>query len=240
MVYWPGAPLDKYPQLERFLLKDTGARADFSTANQKLRQINHSYVEQVCREIGNIGDLTMADIGCFAGYFPVSFACRGARLAVGYDIDDRGGCIRILNKILGTDAQFIHAGYDLRTGELRATDKYDLVICHDLVQHMVEPLRFIRALSGIAKRALFLKCPGWLDSTGEKYITMGEPFGIWQDGEFPWCFDHDTVPSWALLETSLKLCGFKRMVRVETEGFPVPAASATRQFAAFSVLAFRE
>src|SRR5262249_28100716 len=162
------------------------------------RRINDHYVDQICALAGDISALSVADFGCFAGYFPVSFAQRGAREAVGYDIHDRGGCFAILNQLLGTNARFIHAGYDLKSGEIAGSKQYDIVMCHDLVQHMVEPLRFIRALSGMTGRALFLKCPCWLDITGDYYVTMGQPYGIFRDSEFPWCFDHQNTPSWAL------------------------------------------
>jgi hypothetical protein len=240
MVYWPNAPLEKYPMLERFLLQDSTKRAEFSTANARLRRINDHYVDQICALAGDIRALSVADVGCFAGYFPVSFAARDARESVGYDIDDRSGCFAILNRLLGTNARFIHAGYDVKTGEIAKSKEYDIVMCHDLVQHMVEPLRFIRSLSRMAKQHLFLKFPCWLDSTGDYYITMGQPYGISRDPEFPWCFDHDNIPSWALLEKCLRLCGFTRITPIETYSFPQSAASAARQFVAFCVLASRD
>lgn len=235
MVYWPDAPIDQYPLLERFLVP-VEAKEAFSGANQRLREINDDYVDQVCRHYPVTGK-SVADVGCFAGYFPIAFSLRGAR-AFGYDIHDRGGCFAVLNRILGADAMFIHSGYDLATGLIPQARQHDLVICHDLVQHMIEPFRFINMLANMSREALFLKCPTWLDTSGDRYITVGQPNGIFRYG-FPWCFDHDNIVSYPLLQHCLELCGFTRFIKIETKGFPQPEPTERRAFATFSILALR-
>jgi len=236
MVYWPGAPLERYPNLRRFLAPDE-AKDAFTKANQQLREINDDYVEQICRNFPVAGK-SIADVGCFAGYFPVALSLKGAR-TFGYDIHDRGGCFAVLNRLLGSDATFIHAGYDLTTGLIPQVCQHDMVICHDLVQHMIEPFRFIHMLSNMACEALFLKCPAWLDSSGERYITIGKPNGIFQL-RFPWCFDHDNIPSYSLLRESLELSGFSTFIPITTKGFPLPEAMDKRTFTTFSMLALRQ
>lgn len=235
MVYWPDAPIERYPQLKR-LLAPVQEKESFKKANQLLREINDDYVEQVSQYYPVAGK-TVADVGCFAGYFPVAFSLRGAR-ACGYDIHDRSGCFAILNRLLGSAAEFIHSGYDLATGIIPAARQHDLVICHDLVQHILEPFRFLKALSAMSREALFLKCPAWQDSSGAYYVTIGQPNGIFQYG-FPWCFDNDNFPSYELLRKCLLLCGFTTLIELSTKGFPRQEPTSERGLVAFAVLALR-
>lgn len=70
-----------------------------------------SFVDEICKKVGNISETTFADIGCNSGYFPVSFSLRGAKDAVGYDRADHSLSFKLLNDVFGTKAKFVHKAY---------------------------------------------------------------------------------------------------------------------------------
>ncbi len=216
-IRWPGYDAAKYPSasLPRLLIAEEEARA-FSQANSAIRQVYDGFVDQLCDQIHDIGKKSLADIGCFAGYIPVAMSKRGVRLAVGYDQDDRGACVNFLNRVLGTSAKFVHAGYDLRLGAISKCPAYDVVVSMSVLQHMTEPLRHLHFLRSITREALLLITNVWDDD--DYVIRMGEPNQVFSN-PFPWCFDNSVYLSEKLLRRCLKEAGFARVVDLETR-FP--------------------
>src|SRR5205814_3140946 len=143
--------------------------------------------------------------GCFGGYIPVALSQRGAGLAIGYDQDDRSGCFRFLNRLLGTNAAFIKEGYDLWRGTIPNCPPYDVVVSMSVLQHMSEPLRHLHFLRTITREALVLVTNVWDDD--EYVIRMGEPNQAFGHA-FPWCFDNSVYLSEKLLRRCLKEAGF--------------------------------
>jgi hypothetical protein len=210
-VYWGGdGPPATAPVRSRLIAPEI--LSDFRMANAALRRVYDDCIDAVCAQIDDISSATVCDFGCFNGYLPVSFAQRGAARAVGYDIDDRGECIATLNSILGTNAEFVHTGYDLGTGTVPKAEQFDVVCCMSVLQHILEPLRFINMLGAITKRCLFLMTSASTDE--DLLMRFGEPNTIMSDYSFPWCFDNGMYLSERLLRTALKLAGFHTLIDV--------------------------
>jgi len=208
--YFPGPPLKTIDPL---------LVSEFRAANDALRKVYDGFIDQICEHIADIGAKNVADIGCFNGYMPVSFARRGVLEAVGYDQDDRSGCFRFLNRLLGTNARFIHAGYDFASGTVPRCPAYDLVISMSVLQHMTEPFRHLHFLRSITREALFLLTNAW-DDDGS-LIRYGEPNAIFEYA-FPWCFDNSIYLSEKLLRKTLEKAGFTRILDLEIR---LPASS---------------
>lgn len=213
MVFWPTYEHER----ERFPgppLKtiDPALVSEFRAANSALREVYDGFIDQICDHVTNIGAKKVVDIGCFNGYMPVSFAYRGVLEAVGYDQDDRSGCFRFLNRLLGTDAHFVHVGYDLATGRVPGCSTSDVVISMSVLQHMTEPFRHLHFLRSITREALFLLTNVWDDD--EYLIRYGPPNTIF-DYAFPWCFDNSIYLSEKLLRKALESAGFGRILDLE-------------------------
>src|SRR2546425_1086651 len=85
LVYWPTYEEEKalYPGQDLGnLLIDPSERDQFATANDAIRQVYDGFLDQVCDQIPDISEKSVADIGCFNGYIPVSMFRRGTKLAV--------------------------------------------------------------------------------------------------------------------------------------------------------------
>jgi Protein of unknown function (DUF1698) len=221
MVYWPTydrevCDFPGYP----LKIVDPRIKGEFTAANEALRRVYDGFVDQICEQVGDIHLMSVADIGCFNGYMPVSFARRGAGEAIGYDQDDRSGCFKFLNRILGTAAKFVHAGYDFATGIMPGCPRHDVVISMSVLQHSVEPFRHLHFLRSITRRALFLLTNVWTDE--DYLIRYGEPNMIFKDA-FPWCFDNSAYLSEPLLRKALEMAGF---VQIKDLQIRLPASES--------------
>jgi len=174
MVYWPAYEQERarFPG-PPFKTVDPALVSEFRVANEHLRRQYDGFVDQICERIPDIGTKSIADIGCWNGYMPVSFALRGAREAVGYDQIDRSGGFRFLNRLLGANARFVHARYDFVSGTMHGCPAQDVVISMSVLQHMTEPFRHLHFLRSITREALFLMTNVWDDD--EHLIRYGEP-----------------------------------------------------------------
>lgn len=220
MVYWPAYERER----ERFpgpavKTVDAAVVPQFTAANEALRKVYEGFVDQICERVGDIRSKSVADVGCSNGYMPVSFALRGARRAVGYDQNDHSGCFRFLNRLLGADAHFVHARYDLLEGRMPRCPVYDVVVSMSVLQHMTEPLRHLHFLRSVTGQALFLMTNVWDD---EDYVLRyGEPNAT-SNYAFPWCFDNSVYASERLLRKALDKAGFGPVVELE---FRLPAGT---------------
>lgn len=212
MVYWPAyeSERERYPG-PPIKTVDQALVSEFRAANDALRQVYDGFVEQICGHVPDIGSRSVADVGCSNGYMPVSLALRGPG-TVGYDQNDHSGCFRFLNRLLGTDARFVHARYDLVDGAIPGCLAHDIVISMSVLQHVGEPFRHLHFLRSITRHALFLMTNAWDDD--EYLVRYGEP-NVTSDFAFPWCFDNSVYLSEKLLRKSLEKAGFTRVVELE-------------------------
>lgn len=221
MVYWPAyeRERDRFPG-PPVKTVDATVLPEFTASNEALRKVYEGFVDQICARVGEIRSLRVADLGCSNGYMPVSFSLRGARLAVGYDQNDHSGCFRFLNRLLGAEARFVHARYDLVEGRMPRCPVYDVVVSMSVLQHMAEPLRHLHFLRSVTSRALFLMTNVWDDD--DYVLRYGEPNAT-SGFAFPWCFDNSVYPSERLLRKALEKAGFGEIVELE---FRLPAGTA--------------
>ena len=69
---------------EREFAKES-QREEFFSANAALRRFYDGMIDQIAAAVGPLQDLSVLDVGCNTGYFPLAFARRGARQAKGID-----------------------------------------------------------------------------------------------------------------------------------------------------------
>jgi hypothetical protein len=210
-AYWPTIPLENQqsPQLMRWIV-DPARKKQFVDANRRLAVLYDGFIDGICRHLGDISQLTFADVGCNAGYFPVSFLKRGAKQAVGFDREDYHKTFAWINAVLNTGAEFVHKGYDGKHQCIPDAGQFDVVVSVAVLCHLSDTLQHLAALGGMAKKALFIWTPVTTDD--DYCIRFGEPNKYYGADSFPLCFDNRVRPSAKLLRKSLELMGFSQIV----------------------------
>lgn len=219
----PPAQFIGSPPVERLLI-DGAIKEEFAAHNQALRSLYESMVDLVDRHAGPIAELTMADIGCCAGYFPLTFARRGAKRAVGYDLVDYTPTYELLNGILQTRAEFVHQGYIAESQRIKDVEHFDVALSIAVLVHLSDPLQHLAFLGSIAKRAIFVwtltSAPGDQDEESMiiKYHSVNR---YYEHTKFPFCFDVTQI-SPGLLKKSLEMMGFTEIYELEhrADGMP--------------------
>ncbi|WP_298254067.1 class I SAM-dependent methyltransferase [Bradyrhizobium sp.] len=187
------------------------AEADqFLHTNEMLAAFYDSVIGQITTLTGGVAGLSVLDVGCNAGYFPVSFSRAGAVQSVGYDRVDYAETLDLLNEICGTRAEFKVWDYN---GELKASEQHDLVLSVAVLVHLSEPLRHLAWLGSAAKTALFVLTPCHKDDDlSIRFHTVNRYY----QNMFPNCFDVTTL-SRKLLYLAFEQMGFSRVVELSTE-----------------------
>ena len=226
LVYCPDPPVEYLgsPPVQRLLI-DRSIKDDFAAHNQSLRVLYDSMVDLIDQHLGPISDLTMADIGCCAGYFPLAFAKRGARRAVGYDLVDYGPTFNLLNEVLRTRAEFVHQGYIPESQRIKGMDTFDVIVSIAVLVHLSDPLQHLALLGSLAKRAIFvwtLTSSDLNPADDEKmFIRYHSVNRYYEHSKFPFCFDVMQI-SPALLKISLEMMGFTEIYELKNtpDGMP--------------------
>jgi hypothetical protein len=176
-----------------------------------------SFIDEIDRVVGPIANLTVADVGTCCGYFPISFARRGARRSVGFDAADYSPTFGLLNEICGTKAEFIHRAYDGPSGKIPGADVFDVVVSSALLVHLSDPLHHLAFLGSIARKALLV----WTYTDGvegDDMLTIRyHAANRFYSTPFPYCFDIVSISA-GLLQKSLELLGFKEIHRLRNPG----------------------
>lgn len=203
------------------LLIDPEIRGDFADYNQRLRVLYDSMIDMVGEKLGPISGLTVADVGCCSGYFPLSFAQRGAKRAVGYDLVDYAPTFSLLNEILGTRAEFVHSGYIGANGGITDADSFDVVFSIAVLVHLSDPLQHLAFLGRMARRALVVWTWTSENEEDQMVIRYGSVNRYYEHARFPYCFDIMQI-SPGLLKRSLELMGFTEVHPIvnKPEGMP--------------------
>ena len=155
-VYWPTIDPKVREEVGKIFVSNKN-KDQFTKANQRLRIMYDTFIDEICTHIGDVSQTTFADIGCQSGYFPISFSLRGAKRAVGYDRVDFSKNFNLLNSIMGTNAEFVHESYNGRTQTICGCESYDVVISIAVLSHLSDPLQHLAFLGSIARRALFIE-----------------------------------------------------------------------------------
>ena len=183
---------------------------EFLQANEALAAFYDNVIRQIGEHLGGVAGMSVLDVGCNAGYFPVAFSRAGARQAIGYDRIDYTETLALLNEICGTRAQFKAWDYH---GELEAEEKHDLVLSVAVLVHLSEPLRHLAWLGSAAKKALFVLTPCHRDDDlSIRFHTVNRYYS----NKFPNCFDVTTL-SRKLLYLAFEQMGFSKVVELSTE-----------------------
>lgn len=213
-------------------------RERFFAANEAMRRFYDRLIDEVAAAVGPLGDLSVLDVGCNTGYFPLGFARRGALLTRGLDRDDYSDSVALLNDICGTSIEFAQWGYE---GELHAKKQFDLVLSIAVLVHMSEPLRHLAWLGSSARKALFVFTP-----CHSAITPQDDPDGLsirfhavnryYKHDTFPNCFDVTTM-SPALLRLAFEKMGFTRTIEITAARDTMPPGWANVHL---GLLGFRE
>ena len=220
-------------------------REEFFAANESMRRFYDGMVDQIAKAVGPLDDMSVLDVGCNTGYFPLAFARRGARQAKGIDRIDYSPTVALLNDICGTSVQFANWNYD---GSLTAPEQYDLVLSVAVLVHLSEPLRHLAWLGSSARKALMVFTPfhratqyaalrqsPLLDSADQSALRNSAPANAapdysikfhtvnryYEHDKFPLCFDVTTV-SEQLLRLAFEKMGFTQIIEITAGEHTMP------------------
>ena len=157
---------------------------------------------------------SLFDVACNNGYFPVRAQMMGMGRCVGSDLGGHyAASIKFLNDSLGTNAEFVHAPYDPRSGTSPILGKYDVVVAAAIMCHLPDPLNFLASLGSIAKEAIFFW--GQMVDTDALTIAYSPPHpSMGGEQTFPYGFNDNTRISRGLFELSTRLMGFREVIEI--------------------------
>ena len=235
-------------------------REEFFAANELMRRFYDGMVDQIANAVGPLDDMSVLDVGCNTGYFPLAFARRGARQAKGIDRIDYSPTVALLNDICGTSVQFENWNYD---GSFTAPEQYDLVLSVAVLVHLSEPLRHLAWLGSSARKALMVFTPfhratqyaplqqsppldpGDQSASRESAPANAAPdYSVkfhtvnhyYEHDQFPQCFDVTTV-SEQLLRLAFEKMGFTQIIDITAAEHTMPPGWAGVHL---GLLGFRE
>jgi SAM-dependent methyltransferase len=226
LVYYPDIDqglLERSPELRRLIINPE-EHEKFHKCNSLLRRLYDGIVDELCTKAGDISKLSFLDVGCNTGYFPQSFALRGARESVGCDREKNfAETFDLLNDILGTRAVFYDSFYNPKTREIVGIKQYDVVIFMAVLCHLNEPLNHLKCLGALARKGLNV----WTLVNNDTGYTMhyGDPKGDYKEDEFSLCFDNEISISEGLLRRSLELMGFNHIYEFPANDSALPSFS---------------
>ncbi|MBF0518200.1 MAG: DUF1698 domain-containing protein [Nitrospirae bacterium] len=228
LVYYPDIDrglIDNSPELKRLIIEPENYK-EFHQSNAMLRRLYDGIVDEICDKIGNISNTTFLDVGCNTGYFPQSFALRGARQSVGCDREKGfSETFDLLNELLGTQVEFYETFYNPETRRISRIGQHDVVVSMAVLCHLSEPLNHIKCLSELAQKGLFV----WTLVNEDIGYTVhyGHPQGHYKEDNFPLCFDNDVTCSEGLLRKSLELTGFNHIYEIPAGNSTLPSFNKT-------------
>lgn len=123
--------------------------------------------EATCEAIfgGDLRGKSVLDVGSFLGYFPLQALARGAKRAVGWEIDPRRRAqARAIAEIVGAQAEY--RPVDIESEIPR--EQFDIVICLNVLHHMLDPIAVLDKLSALARERLVLEVPSFGGYDGKK------------------------------------------------------------------------
>jgi SAM-dependent methyltransferase len=195
-------------------------------ANRRLATMYDAFVS-VIADVCRAG--SYLDIGCNTGYLPVRASLSGVKVTAGLDYDDYTAAFDFLNAITGSRASFYQGMYEPAVHALKPAagplDSYDVVSATAILCHVPDPLHFLRAISCLAKKALFL-WSGFVES--DELLIRYNPENKFHIKKFPDGFDDGTSISLGLLFHAMRALGFSRHEEVQNQPTWLPADWHTR------------
>lgn len=183
-----------------------------TAANDRLRRMYDDFVDEI---VDRYRGGSLFDVACNNGYFPIRAASRGMRDCVGSDLGaHHSKSITFLNQVLGTSARFVHAPYDLVSGKVPISDRFDVVVASAIMCHVPNPLHFLAALGAVAREAIFFW--GQMLETEELVTAYQPPHPNLSDQQrFPYCFNDNTRVSKGLFREAARQMGFREVIFLE-------------------------
>lgn len=187
--------------------------AKITDLNQRLRQMYEDLLDEVAARFP--GD-SLLDVACNNGYFPVGAERRGMK-GTGMDLGNYADAMMMLNRILGTKAEFKHVFYDSRRQAFSGPiEPCDVTVMSAIMCHIPDPLHFLAAVAEVTKKALLF----WgqiVNSDRLAIFYQPRHPSLSELTDFPYNFNDNTRLTRGLFEYSLKQLGFSRIIEIEPE-----------------------
>ena len=184
LVYYPDidANLLKSPQLSRLIVSPDNY-APYHAANRRLAADYDYLVDRISDAVGGAAGNTFLDVGCNVGYFPQSFAQRGAKIAAGCDRQDFSRTFSLPNAINGRDVSYLAAWYEPSRHTIEGLEPFDVVTSLAMVCHVADPLHLLSAMGKLARKAIFV----WtlINDDDGNTCHYGNPRGDYPGDSFP-------------------------------------------------------
>ena len=207
-IYCPGAgPADADPEFLAREVCTVERRAEFFAANEAMGRFYDDMIDQIAAAFGPLAGTSVLDVGCNAGYFPLSFAKRGVSRAKGIDRVDYSPTVAFLNQLCDTNVEFGLWSYD---GSLKAQEQFDLVISTAVLVHLSDPLQHLAWLGSSARKALVVFTPCHEE---DEYSIKFHTVNRYYRDQFPYCFDVSTM-SRKLVSLAMEQMGFTRIIEI--------------------------
>lgn len=187
------------------------------------------------------------DVSCNSGLLPVYLSLNGMAECFGLDLPRHAPAFSFLADLTGSRARFLPGAYvndgvpTIATSHPDDGREFDVVSSMAFLCHLGDPLHFLQALAGAAKKVVFL-WSGFIDSD-ENLIRLGEPRPMSQPGlSGVWSrYAYGTALSTNLLFSTMNLLGFPLRLEVAypPDGLPPDWHEANmRQYGRFRAFLF--
>lgn len=186
---------------------DPVRKPEFTSSNARLRVFYNHLIDAALAHLPPPGGMTAAEVGCATGYFLLQLAERGIKQAVGYDNEDYGECIVLLNEITKLNVEFRHTGWDAQTRTLSGSEPADLVLSIAVLCHLSEPLQHLAFLGRMARKALLVWAPT-IPGEPRMMLDFVHANRYYINREFPYNFDFVSI-STPLLKQAMEWMGFR-------------------------------
>lgn len=182
-------------------------------------------------EIVGIKGHSFFDMACNSGFFCYRTSERGATRSVGMDVGDHAHTFEIVNRLLGTNAEFYRGTYDMRRHEIQGVDgEFDIVFNTAFMCHSSDPTFLVEALAKRAKKALLIFSKFMRDD--EYLVRYSTTTSHYFGQSYPICFDATTEMSDSLLMFAFKELGFSTVHEVPQKPTWLPRSPSWRAFLA--------
>lgn len=205
----------------------------FSKANARLRAMYNDWIDMVWDVVyPETPNPTVLDMAGNAGFFLYRFLEKGASRCIGYDLNPKfGHTYKLLNQIIGVNAEFVHSPYNEMTHEIPGAEQADIVISSAIMCHLSDPTYLLAYLGSLTKKALLLFTA--VDDSSALKITYSKPGAFDHmknppERRFPACFDNMTSISRPLLALGFEAVGFKQVIEIEHRRKWLPSSYLNR------------
>ena len=207
--FWEGCLEDiKYLMAEN--------RENFQKNNNLMRLTYESFLTDITSTLGDISDLSFAEVGCNTGYFLHGLSLRGAKRCMGFDFTLNHDIFDFFNQLLGSRSEFYFAEWDSLNHKLQynSLPEVDFTLSSSVLGHVADPLYHLAYLCDRSRKGIFVWAPVIRDESGF-VIDYGKPSTFRNSLDWPLSFDYWVQLSIPIMEEALKQAGFREIYPVE-------------------------